>query len=33
MVGPFSKKEEADNLKNLLFGLGAEGISVEPIKK
>ena len=33
MVGPFSKKEEADNLKTLLFGLGAEGISVEPIKK
>jgi hypothetical protein len=33
MVGPFSKKEEADNLKNLLFNLGAEGISVESIKK
>ena len=33
MVGPFDSKSEADNLKNLLFGLGVEGMSVEPIKK
>lgn len=33
MVGPFASKSEADNLKNLLFGLGVEGMSVEPIKK
>jgi hypothetical protein len=33
MVGPFAKKEEAENLKNLLFGLGAEDLSVKSIKK
>lgn len=33
MVGPFSNKDEADKLKNLLFGLGVEGLSVESIKK
>lgn len=33
MVGPFTNKDEADKLKNLLFGLGVEGLSVESIKK
>lgn len=33
MVGPFSNKDEADKLKDLLFGLGVEGLSVESIKK
>lgn len=33
MVGPFSNKGDADKLKDLLFGLGTEGLSVESIKK
>lgn len=33
MVGPFSQKSEAETLMNLLLGLGAEGLSVESIKK
>lgn len=32
IVGPFSNKEDAEKLKEILFGLGVEGLSVEPIK-